>query len=178
MKKNKVLWLCAVLMMAVGMSSCSSDDPIEGQNVSTVKADDELTFFMTEALYGSEFEGRRTFFCADSEEEKCIIINSEQEFREAYRGDKELPKVDFSKYTLVVGRSWGNDSSYFFDNFEMVDKGDSYQLNLRLIHNMLPDYLAFCMVIDIYFWKLYRKMESKPVGINRIVKDLIYDYEG
>jgi hypothetical protein len=31
MKKNRLLWLCAVLMMVVGMSSCSSDDPIEGQ---------------------------------------------------------------------------------------------------------------------------------------------------
>ena len=26
MKKNRLLWLCAMLMMAVGMSSCSSDD--------------------------------------------------------------------------------------------------------------------------------------------------------
>ena len=29
MKKN-VLWLCVVLMMAVGMSSCSSDDRVMG----------------------------------------------------------------------------------------------------------------------------------------------------
>ncbi len=175
MKMRKVLWLSALLMMAFGMSSCSSDDPIEGQKVSTVKADDELSLFMTEALYSSEFEGRRTFFSADPEEEKCIIINSEQEFREAYRGDKELPKVDFSKYTLVVGRSWGNDTSYFFDNFEMVDKGDSYQLYLTLNHNVHPESIAFCMIIDIYFWKLYPKMESKTVSFNRIVKDVIYD---
>ena len=26
MKKNRLLWLCAVLMMVVGMGSCSSDD--------------------------------------------------------------------------------------------------------------------------------------------------------
>ena len=26
MKKNRLLWLCAVLMMVVGMSSCSSED--------------------------------------------------------------------------------------------------------------------------------------------------------
>ena len=34
MKKNNVLWICVVLMMAFGISSCSSDDdddnPIEG----------------------------------------------------------------------------------------------------------------------------------------------------
>ena len=28
MKKNGLLWLCAVLMLAAGMSSCSSDDDI------------------------------------------------------------------------------------------------------------------------------------------------------
>lgn len=32
MKKKNVLWFCVVLMMAFGMSSCSSDDSIEGQN--------------------------------------------------------------------------------------------------------------------------------------------------
>ena len=155
MKKNNVLWVCALLMLAFGMSSCSSDDdrimgtvqtPVSmpdeedenknEENVSTVRAADELSFFMTEALYGNDKQGRRTFFSADPEEEKCLMINSEQEFREAYKGDKELPKVDFSMYTLVVGRSWGNDTSYFFDDFEMVDKGDSYQLDLTLNHNV------------------------------------------
>ena len=197
MNKNNVLWIFALLMLAFGMSSCSNDDdrimgtvqtPVsmpdeEGENkneenVSSVRAADELSFFMTEALYGSEMQGRRTFFSADPEEEKCLIINSEQEFREAYKGDKELPDVDFSKYTLVVGRSWDNDTSYFFDDFEMVDKGDSYQLDLTLNHNVHPDYGAFCVVVDIFFWRLYPKMESKPVSLNRIVKDVIYDYEG
>jgi hypothetical protein len=184
-------------MMAVGMSSCSSDDdsimgtdqtPVsipdeEGENkneenVSTVRAADELSFFMTEALYGSDMQGRQTFFSTVPEEEKCLIINSEQEFREAYKGDKELPKVDFSKYTLVVGCSWGSDTSFSFDDFEMVDKGDSYQLNLTLNHNVHPDYGAFCVVVDIYFWRLYPKMESKLVSFNRIVKDVIIDNEG
>ena len=32
MKKKNVLWICVVLMMAFGMSSCSNDDSIEGQN--------------------------------------------------------------------------------------------------------------------------------------------------
>ena len=99
-------------MLAFGMGSCSSDDdrimgtvqtqvsmPDEEdenkneENVSTVQAADELSFFMTEALYGNDKQGRRTFFSADPEEEKCLMINSEQEFREAYKGDKELPKV-------------------------------------------------------------------------------------
>ena len=26
MKKNRILWMCVVLMMAIGMSSCSRDD--------------------------------------------------------------------------------------------------------------------------------------------------------
>ena len=32
MNKKNVLWFCVVLMMAFGMSSCSNDDSIEGQN--------------------------------------------------------------------------------------------------------------------------------------------------
>ena len=103
MNKNNLLWVCALLMLAFGMGSCSSDDdrimgtvqtqvsmPDEEdenkneENVSSVRAADELSFFMTEALYGSEMQGRRTFFSADPEEEKCLMINSEQEFREAW----------------------------------------------------------------------------------------------
>ena len=35
MKKNNVLWICVVLMMAFGMSSCSSDDDDDNPIVGT-----------------------------------------------------------------------------------------------------------------------------------------------
>ena len=35
MKKNNVLWVCALLMLAFGMSSCSSDDDDDNPIVGT-----------------------------------------------------------------------------------------------------------------------------------------------
>lgn len=184
MKKNGILWMFAMLMLTIGMSSCSNDDDsIDDPSDNVLRSglfNDELVFFMTDALYKSESAGLRTFFSESMsfDEDKCLIINSEQAFREAYKGDKELPVVDFSQYTLIIGRTWGNDSSFSLDHFEMTDDGSNYQINVTLNRNINPNLGAYGAITDILFWRLYPKMDSKPVNINRIVKEVNFDPEG
>lgn len=184
MKKNGILWMFAMLMLTIGMSSCSNDDDsIDDPSDNVLRSglfNDELVFFMTDALYKSESAGLRTFFSESMsfDEDKCLIINSEQAFREAYKGDKELPVVDFSQYTLIIGRTWGNDSSFSLDHFEMTDDGSNYQINVTLNRNINPNLGAYGAITDIFFWRLYPKMDSKPVNINRIVKEVNFDPEG
>ena len=93
MKKNGILWMFAMLMLTIGMSSRSNDDDsIDDPSDNVLRSglfNDELVFFMTDALYKSESAGLRTFFSESMsfDEDKCLIINREQAFREAYKGD-------------------------------------------------------------------------------------------
>ena len=136
---------------------------------------EELNFFMMDALHGDEFQGRRTFFSEEAVAEECLIINSEEEFRQAYKGDKELPKINFDNCTLVIGRTYGEHGGITYDGFELKDNGDSYQLNVTLNNNVNPDYCYTAAFTDIYFWKTYLKMEKKPVVFNRIRQDVTID---
>ena len=138
---------------------------------------EELNFFMMDALHGSEFEGRRTFFSDEAVAEECLIINSEEEFRQAYKGDKELPNtgINFDYCTLVIGRTYGEHGGVTYGGHELIDNGDSYQLNVTLNNNVNPDYCYTAAFTDIYFWNIYLKKEKKPVVFNRIRQDVTID---
>jgi hypothetical protein len=138
---------------------------------------DDLIWFMMNALYKSESEGRKTFFSQAPEEEKCLIINSQSEFREAYHGDMEVPRwmIDFNHCSLVIGRTYGAHGGVSLGDYEFTDNGDSYQLNLTINNNVNPDYYYPQAVIDLYFWKICPKMENKPVVFNRIRQDVNID---
>ena len=43
MKKKRVLWICALLMLAVGMSSCGSDDRVMGTGQTSLEPTDSNT---------------------------------------------------------------------------------------------------------------------------------------
>jgi hypothetical protein len=136
---------------------------------------EELNFFMMDALHGSANKGRKTFFSEEDVAEECLIINSEEEFRQAYKGDKELPKINFDYCTLVIGRTYGEHGGMTYGGHELKDNGDTYQLNVTLNNNVNPDYYYSTTFTDIYFWKTYLKMEKKPVVFNRIRQDVTPD---
>ena len=138
---------------------------------------DNLIWFMMNALYKSENEGRKSFFSQAAEEEKCLIINNANEFREAYHGDMEIPftHINFDHCSLVIGRTYGEHGGISLGDYEFTDHGDSYQLNLTLNNNVNPDYAYTAAFTDLYFWKICPKMENKPVVFNRIHQDVNID---
>jgi hypothetical protein len=132
---------------------------------------------MMDALHSNESQGRRTFFSAGPEKQECLIINSEEELRAAYKGDKELPQtnINFQYCTLVIGRTYGESGAVSLGGYELKDNGDAYQLDVTLNNNTNPNYAYICAFVDLYFWKLYPKMEKKPVVFNRIRQDVNLD---
>jgi len=136
-----------------------------------------LISFMMDALYKDKFQGRRTFFGEGPEEQECLIINSEEEFREAYKGDKVVPNpiINFNYCTLVIGRTYGENGCVSLGDYELIDNGDTYQLNMTLNNNVNPNITYTADFTDLYFWKIYPKMENKPVVFNRILQDVNID---
>ena len=137
---------------------------------------DELISFMMDALYKNESQGRSTFFSERPEEQECLIINSIDDFRKVYKGDKDISPiihhVNFDYCSLVIGRTYGEDSSVSLGDFDLTDNGDGYQLDVTLNRNTNPDYGFLTALVDLYFWKIYPKMEKKPVVFNRISQDV------
>ena len=136
---------------------------------------DNLVFFMLDAL-NNEYQGRHTFFSDGLEEQECLIINSFQEFKEAYKGNWELCSyVDFRHCTLMIGRTYGENGGVSLDGYELTDNGDTYQLNLTLNNNVNPNYTYSPNRVNLYFWKIYPKTENKPVVFNRVTQDVNLD---
>ena len=152
--------------------------PNESVDVESMRMpSDELDLFMMDALNGGESQGRRTFFSEGAEQQECLIINSEEEFREAYKGDKELPKsgINFEYCSLVIGRTYGENSGVSLDRFEITDSDDTYQVNVTLNKSVNPKYSYTAAPKDLYYWNIYPKMEKKPVVFNRIHQDVSID---
>jgi hypothetical protein len=137
----------------------------------------DLLLFMMDALHSSETQGRLTFFNEASEQQECLIINSEEEFQKAYKGHKELPggMVNFDYCTLVIGHTYGEHGGITLGDYNLTDNGDTYQLDMTLNNNVNPDYAYTSAFTDLYFWKIYPKMEKKPVIFNRIIQDVNLD---
>ena len=193
MKKN---WMAVALTMAVAaltFAACSSDDDEIGghgdaKEIAAVAGEDfpwwrtpktetsdPLTLFFREELHGPYWDSdgieHKTFFeRGNYDDNPIIIINSREEFQSAYMGTKSLPEVDFSRYTLVLGRTWGNDGSYSFSQTILWNKVNYYYLELRLEH--MIGVMATMAIEHFYYWRLYPKLKNNNVIPHRSVVDI------
>lgn len=186
MKTKVHLTVCAVLLMA--LSACSSDNEVnesiattemggviysDGQQATNM--DNPIAqFFATELrmpYWDNEGNSHTTFFeHGEWNSEECLLINSHEEFQAAYKGTKQLPDIDFSKYTLIIGRTWGEDSSVWLDHIELKDLGKMYQMEVFV--SKTPG-IALTVITHIMYWQLYPKMSSKPITTKRTHQDAV-----
>ena len=124
----------------------------------------------THCLCFSEKNFKTFFEQGKWNDESILVINSQEEFQKAYMGTKELPNVDFDLYTLVIGRTWGNDSSYKLDKIILRDKGSTYELETQLLHHV--NGFAFAAIQTIFYWHLYPKLANKAIIPIRTVTDV------
>ena len=134
---------------------------------------DPLELFFNEELHSPYWDDygnvHKSFFEQGSwDDESCLMINTREDFQNAYMGTKELPEVDFDKYTLVIGRTWGNDGSYKLVDVMLIDNDDDYLLESYLVNH---NGMATLAIVRIYYWRLYPKLPQKDIVIKRIVVD-------
>ena len=147
----------------------------DGWGKPDVDTSDPLAVFFRDELHGPYWDGSgnkyMTFFDhGEWNDEICLMINSQQEFKTAYMGTKELPDVDFNQYTLIIGKTWGNDSSFELDKTVLWNLGLTYELETILLHHI--DWGAFQAIMQIYYWRLYPKLVQKDIVPKRTVTDV------
>jgi len=184
MKKKTRILTILLTMAVIGLAGCSSDD--DGMDVGTgdrcdfenavliqpkENTSEWKAFFDTEVRH-PYWDGygniHRTFFDqTEWNEQKLLVINSTQELQDAYAGDKQLPDIDFSKYTLLIGKDWASDSSYQLNDIRLYDDGGCYVLDIDILHDVEGGVLS--VIQSICYWRVYPKLKNKEILLNRVI---------
>ena len=160
--KKYVLFI-SVLVAATWLCSCSSDDddfnPNAIQPVSLTDGD-IVDFFNID---GKKFS--IPFFMDDDFENRVYIINSRQELADVYWGDKELPAIDFDKYTLIIGQQKMPCLGFYITKKELVPDENGLQLT---IYARNDGEILSLMIQRLYFWGLYPKLSQTTITVKDI----------
>ena len=90
------------------------------------------------------------------------LINSRQELEAIYSGSRELPEIDFDKYTLIIGQQIMPCLGFYLAKKELQvgDEG----LILKLYARNDSEIHAH-MLQNLYYWELYPKLVQKVITV-------------
>lgn len=169
---HKVILLLLIAVEGLGLISCNKDEDngtSEGTSIQRVTPDRETyDFFNREWTHLGD--GSPISFFQDNSEDVCLLINSEEEFRESYQGtDERIPYIDYQQYTLVIGKkkyytSEGEKNPTQLEGQKLYLKDGKYVLDLSCRYN-IPG-VSFYTDRFICFWGLYPKLSPKDITVN------------
>jgi hypothetical protein len=90
---------------------------------------------------------------------------NKEEFEEAYTGDLCLPDIDFSVYTLVIGKI-SVDAATFIDDISIrqIDNNTA-ALTINCFKDRKGCYIA--IIKDEYYWKLFPKFYASEIKVEK-----------
>lgn len=159
-RKKALLLFSALLLLTMGMvvTACSSEEEEYSEERESL-----AEFFKKSFPQEKDGEGTNVtdvpFVGFNEQGSVCKVINSYDELKSSYRGNETLPEVDFSKYSLVVGRAWLN-VGYKFKNLTVTNEdGNSVvTLHFTVLHDT-----AVALVTYYYYWALCPKFTPKTI---------------
>jgi len=175
---KKELFAFGLLLMCGLFSACGDDDDdvlsyeiIKPVCTSVEEMDGYaglFDFFQLELPSGA---WSKSFFVDSNKEvweKNCIIVNSREKFEAIYKGDKELPELDFLHYSLVIGEvimpHLGNECF----KQELLYSAEPEKAILNLYVKKQYEYSP-TVVSSLYCWGLYPKLDFSSVTINLIL---------
>ena len=178
-KTTKALVFIFSLLLPLGMlCACSnSEDDAQPTNQQTNTKETVLPvleggdymiasqFFATELHNESESNPSSAFF-TDQQESVCYAVNSKEELKRLYQGEKALPEINYSNYTLIIGVEKLSHLLYKLEKQELVTESGKAQLNLYVSEPEDKYYPA--MIKNLYYWGLYPKMEGKTFTVKTV----------
>lgn len=165
--KTLAVFLSAIILL----TGCSNDDDelIKETKIESVNNGQEVkAFFNSEwADYNAADSYPETFFNRElMDKENICLVNSKEEFKNIYFGNKEIPEIDFSKYSLIIGKKQkyveiGKKSPASLKDIKLYDTEAGYQLNLYCT-SYIPEGDMFTRRF-FYFWGLFPKLNNKII---------------
>lgn len=139
----------------------------DSMEIKMVSMDGGVYAFFKEKLWNNYNHDSRDSFSIG--EDMCYRIDSKEEFVAIYTGTDELPEIDFSKYTLLLGSKGYDNPDTDVDNCKQVltESEDGYNLNLYSRHRD-GEWTSLCINLQIFYYGLYPKLEDKEITVNLI----------
>ena len=156
--KVKTTILTSLLLLGVWGCNESNDDEYGFKAPVT----EEINSFFNDAL--PQDESSNCFFTTlDSLKDTCYVINSNKELDELYSGEKNLPIIDFDKYTLILGKTMES-AGYAIEghNIEITDNLLIITLTIKQLEGSYTQQFVPC-----YYWGLYKKLPFKEYSIKK-----------
>lgn len=170
-----------LMAFAVGFMACSSNDgeyePIENAEVpnalrgaraaifpATDLDESIVTFFNDVSLQEC---GTRHFIQPYEDKNTCLLFNSEEELAASYTGSRTLPKIDFTKYTVIVGQRVGIKDFCEITSHQIYEEEGGLELEL-LITDYSDVYNTSVNPLIHGFWGVYPKLDAKTVSVREV----------
>ena len=184
---KKIMCFISCVFALSLLYACSSSDEIDSVGSGKVTPDSHTSiiqpidvadspiaeFFKAELPYETNYS--ESFFCDFSRvepepiwEDMVYVINSRQELADIYHGNRDLPEIDYDKYTLIIGQQMMPFLGFYVSKQELEKGSDGVIFNLYARHDSHDDSVVSLAVQLLYFWGIYPKQEQKAISVNVI----------
>ena len=160
MMKTKVITTILTSLLLLGVWGCNESNDDEYGFKAPVA--EEIISFFNDAL--PQDESSNCFFTTlDPLKDTCYVINSHKELDELYSGEKNLPIIDFDKYTLILGKTMES-AGYAIEghNIEITDNLLIITLTIKQLEGSYTQQFVPC-----YYWGLYKKLPFKEYSVKK-----------
>lgn len=154
----KYMTLAILLFLTMKITGCSDDEAV-GSLQYPVHTDEQVSSFFND-ISKDFLQKRRDFFGNIPEEEDvAIIINSDEELRSCHTGNRQLPTIDFTSYSLIIGKVY-LDISWKLKEQKLEVDGKNVLLHLILEP---PTEATSDQMVEYLYWGLYKKINARNI---------------
>lgn len=177
MKKSVYLWMSTLVLMIAGLSSCGNDDDldngvVDGEVIESVAVNEDVSKFFDKRFTGIKSGVRELFLEPELSENgpvlrPLIVINSQEELTQILSEEPNLPEIDFSHCSLVLGICSYSDNEGDKVPIDLLSQklyrtANGYQMVLSCSYRIKgADHLIDVEYLN--FWGVYPKLESLPM---------------
>lgn len=157
----KFLKLIVLPIMTICLAACHKDND-DNDKIYPKFISKEVGEFFNANLYSGAFK----FSEMDENSFECEIVNSKEDFRNFVATEIEVPDIDFTKYTLILGQHWLNRDGYSlreqYINRDYLETGAAIlTLNYRPLGGTSTG-----SVTKFHFYGIYPKLSCDKVSLN------------
>ena len=160
--KQIVIFLSLLLTMGL-FSGCSNDDDKYDHELSSIQpTNDDIPLFFN-SVFESEGENVIDFKNNISDTTSpCIIVNSKEDFEKSYTGKMLLPEIDFSKYTLVLGKVCLS-AGIFIDSIGIKQLNSAKAI--LTVNCSIDDGTYYGIMRNLCYWGLFQKFHASEMSV-------------
>ena len=158
MKTRNLLLMIQFLFLIMGMVGCEENEQINTILPKTDLSEKTLSFFES-AL---PITGESNCFFVSEDSDIYYLINSKEELKAIYSCEKELPEIDFTLYSIILGQK-RMPNSYYSVVEQYIRETEVLALNIFV---KLPANGHWPAFSNMYYWGIYPKLPNKKININ------------